>query len=804
MADYNTNLNINVNTGNAEEALNGVSSKLDNIQSSQTRVTQSTKSFTKETKSLNDGLLKNGGAMGLLSAATGGLAMDFKDGIEAVEGLGISMKGLRGAIIATGIGALAILVLELVTNWDKWIGAIDGSTAAMDRLNVQLADYNTFKAQQEVSGNEEIINLTELIRLRTAEGASIEEITRLENELSEARRLSAENLLQGLGTEQGLFDLRESYSIQLNNLTEGTEKYNEVLKLYLDNEKAINEQLQIKATAINDPKVLAAQAATNKKLKEQEANTKAVTAAQQELNATLSAMAASVKSLENINDQLREITLVDLTSAYGKMKVLQDSFYQNRDALLEVNKQIEKYKNLSQLATKEQKAEYNLNVQKSQIYKENVTRVEELIEAQKTLIDLEDAQTFANFKMNVEVIKLTDNYDELSKSVAEYERNLNFGQEVDTTAKIERQNFLLTKQLELINKTADITRIQNQTKLGNIGVEFRRLEDEQNQIILSRKSFQETYLRLIAQGQDEQGAKEGAWQAARQELKDSQDLKDQEAYKRYFEIEDRLRDFNRQQLQLEGEMRVNDRQLQLDLNQAFQDVLVQQELDALDLKMSAQEEYFNKVQILNQNVFGFMDALQNEQIIKSKDLRNVLLVAQKGAEIAQIVMGTVRENSMLKQRAGEYATNAALYAGLSSAFAAIDPVSSASYGAAATSYALAGSKSLAQIPINWKLAGTGIAGILATTLTSWNRGSDGGGGQNAGGAGGGGAQFNIVGSSGENQLAAQIAAQQNQPVNAYVVGSDMTTQQALDRNRVSNATFLSFIPFIFMMVGCCI
>lgn len=60
--------------------------------------------------------------------------------------------------------------------------------------------------------------------------------------------------------------------------------------------------------------------------------------------------------------------------------------------------------------------------------------------------------------------------------------------------------------------------------------------------------------------------------------------------------------------------------------------------------------------------------------------------------------------------------------------------------------------------------------------------------------GGGGAvatpTFNIVESSGNNQLAAAIGAQQNQPINAYVVGSSVTTQQQLDRNRVNTATFL--------------
>ena len=61
----------------------------------------------------------------------------------------------------------------------------------------------------------------------------------------------------------------------------------------------------------------------------------------------------------------------------------------------------------------------------------------------------------------------------------------------------------------------------------------------------------------------------------------------------------------------------------------------------------------------------------------------------------------------------------------------------------------------------------------------------------AGGAGGGAqAQFNIVGSSGTNQLAATIAGSQNQPVQSYVVGSDVSSQQALDRNRVNTATFL--------------
>ena len=67
-----------------------------------------------------------------------------------------------------------------------------------------------------------------------------------------------------------------------------------------------------------------------------------------------------------------------------------------------------------------------------------------------------------------------------------------------------------------------------------------------------------------------------------------------------------------------------------------------------------------------------------------------------------------------------------------------------------------------------------------------------GGGGAAGGAGGGApqAQFNIVGQSSTNQLAGTIAGQQQQPIQAFVVGSDVSTQQALDRNKINNSTII--------------
>lgn len=65
-------------------------------------------------------------------------------------------------------------------------------------------------------------------------------------------------------------------------------------------------------------------------------------------------------------------------------------------------------------------------------------------------------------------------------------------------------------------------------------------------------------------------------------------------------------------------------------------------------------------------------------------------------------------------------------------------------------------------------------------------------GGRGGGAGGGAApqapSFNIVGSSNVNQLSDAIAGQENRPVRTYVVASDVSTAQELDRNIIESAS----------------
>lgn len=88
-------------------------------------------------------------------------------------------------------------------------------------------------------------------------------------------------------------------------------------------------------------------------------------------------------------------------------------------------------------------------------------------------------------------------------------------------------------------------------------------------------------------------------------------------------------------------------------------------------------------------------------------------------------------------------------------------------------------------------AGIAVAAGLANVAKISQQKFEGGGSAGGGGGTGGGASipsvspsFNVVGNSGMNQLA-QI---QQTPVQAFVVSGEVTSAQALDRNRIKNAT----------------
>jgi len=233
-------------------------------------------------------------------------------------------------------------------------------------------------------------------------------------------------------------------------------------------------------------------------------------------------------------------------------------------------------------------------------------------------------------------------------------------------------------------------------------------------------------------------------------------------------FEERFEDKSIELLKLvtDGEMSLIDQEtilgnLRLEQQQDIADRELQLEIDKINAKKNVNQEYISWTQGLAsifKNIAG-----DNEALAK------LALVIEKGAAIADIVVRTQAANAVIK-------ANTLMQA---SAVGLLNP--------AAAPIIAAGTAAVTKNNIG---SGISIAKILSTTLNS--KGQSGG---NTSGGGGGGAasqdrefDFNLIGSTGVNQLAQGIAGQFNQPIQTYVVGSQITSQQQMDATIQSNAS----------------
>ena len=224
----------------------------------------------------------------------------------------------------------------------------------------------------------------------------------------------------------------------------------------------------------------------------------------------------------------------------------------------------------------------------------------------------------------------------------------------------------------------------------------------------------------------------------------------------------------------------------------FQTNMATRELDLerqkIQAKKNINQEYVSWVQGLS-NVFKSVAG-------ENKALATAALVLEKGAAIAKVVISTTAANREILATSGKEAgklaltgkANLALGAGL----AITNPIQGAALmKAGSAQVATAGAtkaEAATRVAKNKAGAAISIASILATTLQS----KGGGGSSSSGGGSGSGGRtfdFNLVGSTGENQLAQGIAGQfGGTPVQAYVVASQVTSQQELDNQIQGTAT----------------
>ncbi len=158
-------------TGDAVNDINKVSSSLDSLQTNMKGVEKESKAASKGI----DDVTSNGGAIAILDQLTGGLATRFKDAFEATKLFNFSLKGMRTALISTGIGALVVALGVVVAYWDDIVEFIGGANKALEKqvkLQGQLID-------KKVS---QLTLLQKEAELLKAQGVSNDEIAKRQRE----------------------------------------------------------------------------------------------------------------------------------------------------------------------------------------------------------------------------------------------------------------------------------------------------------------------------------------------------------------------------------------------------------------------------------------------------------------------------------------------------------------------------------------------------------------------------------------------------------------------------------------------
>jgi hypothetical protein len=751
------------------------------------KVDSSAKKVEKTMGGTTKAVLDNGGAMGILNELTGGLAMTFKDASEAVGLAGVSLNSFKGIMISTGIGALVIAVGYLAANWKDVSESIGLS-------NKNLEEYNELQKK----ANAEIIKReTNLSTIVNAIDSLLKESVLNVNALNSGlKQLSAiiPNIdkfditnPKDLDTVKGLVEAAKS----LNSLQEQTKVETEFLvSLRNQLKETNNSEIQLNKIQLQQAENLVSVMNNDNsytKRVDAEKELKSLLGEEYKTQILINQTRFNADRLKR-NELRVEGEIEKITGA--KLKLLDDKKKTDEKAI----KDQQDYNNLL-------KSEIEITKQLKQI-REDIDKIvgqNRTTEAERyvTTLNKEYAQVKALLAVQEDLNKRLQTAQDLKAKATGTPQEALQQREINNITKLIAENDKLIKQRqqEIQDKLAadQATKLLNDKRQD----EIRLLQSLANIQSIRGNEFDALILNIDAYQLERKAIEDNV--QARIELNKVRmneietELATQGlSVERRAELERAKNDLARESTDLEIEL--GNTRLETEL--ATNEMSLEMYRAFIDEKTAMDDEYYNNLMITSSNLQGFLSQLQDENLIKSKDLRNVLLVAEKGLAIANVVIDTIRANKVLKGRAIDQTT--AGNAALATAIFTNDPRAYASAGL----HFKAAATSTAGIALNTVSAGAAIGGILATTLTSWNRSAGSGSGGGTGGAGGAGGapEFNIVGSSGTNQLAATIAARQNQPVNAYVVGTDVSTQQSLDRNRITNATFLSLIPWIGLFV----
>lgn len=420
---------------------------------------------------------------------------------------------------------------------------------------------------------------------------------------------------------------------------------------------------------------------------------------------------------------------------------------------------------ISDARAKADKLERNLLVERAKLQTDISklklkSREEDTVSAEERKKALVDAQALEDslLKKELEVAQLR--FDSIRKENT-LARSTKEAKDAEAQAEADLFNIISRRtdaqrstQRELNRVNKEIARIAKErqkveTAALEYGVEFTKQMTNEEITVLT-EAAKAKYDLIVKEGQE------------RIKLQDAQD-------KLRIDLMDDGFDKELAKLVAESEARLaiakDDKELQLEIEADFQK------------KLKALEEKTSK-EIKDQKIKDAKATAEAEKKIQDAQISNV----EAGISLIKSLAG---ENKKV-QAAALIAENAVGIA------KTIINTQTANAAALATPQAIltSGAAAAPVIAANNIAAGISIAASVAATaqgLSALGTGGNPDGGGNLPAGGGGGAQapsFNVVGDSGVNQL----AELQQQPAQAYVVSGEVTTAQALDRNRVQNAT----------------
>ena len=264
------NIKIKVDTTEAENAIQGLDGDIQHLGKSTAKVSDASKDATAGLKDVG----ANGGAIALLDSMTGGLASRLRDGAEASKLFNFNLKAMRGALIATGLGALVVGVGTIVAYWDDIVNYI---TQANEKLQKQI-DLHKDQAKEldtELGFNEQIQKSLELqgksvtatIKSKSRLLTELQKELILENTLlaiqynkakAKAKELTFMERIHALSQEDGVFEgtITEEEADNLQAIGDQINANQKAIVEYANTKVELQNQLNLLLTLLLTLKIL--------------------------------------------------------------------------------------------------------------------------------------------------------------------------------------------------------------------------------------------------------------------------------------------------------------------------------------------------------------------------------------------------------------------------------------------------------------------------------------------------------------------------------------------------------------------